>query len=75
MTNWDDEKECLKAVKENGWALQYVKNQTPEICLAAVKEDADALRYVKTVNCSYELKNYVLNNLREDLIKTYPSQI
>jgi hypothetical protein len=34
-------------VKQNGWALHYVKEQTPEICLAAVKEDGCALHYVK----------------------------
>jgi len=52
---WDDlsekknlsGKEALEAVKENGYALQYVINQTPEICLEAVKEDGNALRYVK----------------------------
>ena len=42
-----DQEQCLAAVKRNGCALQYVKDQTPEICLAAVKQDGYSLRYVK----------------------------
>jgi hypothetical protein len=37
----------------NGLALHYVKEQTPELCLAAVKENACALQYVKEQ--TYEL--------------------
>ena len=51
---WDDlsekknlsGKEALEAVKKNGYALQYVINQTPEIRLEAVKENGYALQYV-----------------------------
>ena len=39
--------EALEAVKRNGYALSYVKEQTPEVCLEAVKNDGYALRYVK----------------------------
>ena len=39
-------KEALAAVKQNGYALQYVSEQTEEICLAAVKQDGYALQYV-----------------------------
>ena len=35
------------AVKQNGYALQYVKDQTTEICLEAVKQSGDALQYAK----------------------------
>ena len=38
--------EALEAVKQNGDALRYVKEQTSDICLEAVKLDGDALRYV-----------------------------
>ena len=59
---WDDlsekknlsGKEALEAVKKNGYALQYVINQTPEICLEAVKKNGDALRYVKEDTFSNE---------------------
>ena len=33
-------------MKQNGYALQYVEEQTPEICLAAVKQNGYSLRYV-----------------------------
>ena len=37
----------LAAVTRNGCALQYVKEQTPDVVLAAVTADGDALQYVK----------------------------
>ena len=39
--------ELLNAVTRNGYALQYVQHQTPEICLAAVTQLGDALMYVR----------------------------
>ena len=41
------EEESLKAVRKNGFTVQYVKNQTDEICLEAVKKNGHALAYVK----------------------------
>ncbi|MCK5344881.1 MAG: DUF4116 domain-containing protein, partial [Candidatus Heimdallarchaeota archaeon] len=41
---------CLAAVTQNGYALQYVKKQTPEICLAAVTQNDCALQFVKNPN-------------------------
>ena len=46
MDVWYDAKYCLEAVKQNCYALQYVKDQTPEICLGAVKQNGQALQYV-----------------------------
>ena len=40
-TNHD---ECLEAVKQDGWALQYVKEQTEDICLEAVKQNGCTLQ-------------------------------
>ena len=37
---------ALKAVESNGYALQYVKDQTEAVCLKAVESDGEALRYV-----------------------------
>ena len=37
----------LTAVKQAGWAIQYVKEQTLEICMAAVKQDGRAIVHVK----------------------------
>lgn len=39
--------QILENVKQNGTALRYVKEQTPEICLEAVKQNGIALEYVK----------------------------
>ena len=38
---------ALVTVNQNGYALKYVKEQTPEICLAAVTRNGYALRYVE----------------------------
>ena len=37
----------LEAVKQGGYALRYVKEQTEAICLEAVKQGGYALQYVK----------------------------
>ena len=39
-------KQSLEAVKRNGDALQYVKDQTEAVALEAVKQDSYALQYV-----------------------------
>jgi ribosomal protein S2 len=38
---------AMEAVKQNGNALRYVKEQTESICMEAVKQDGYTLRYVK----------------------------
>ncbi len=47
IENWNDSEYCLVAVKENGYALEYVKEQTSEMCLEAVKRDGLTLKFVK----------------------------
>jgi len=44
---WDDDELCMLAVQQNGWALQYVKEQTLELCKLAVQQNEYALYYVK----------------------------
>ena len=39
-------KNAFAAVKNSGYALRYVKEQTPEICIEAVKNYGYALSYV-----------------------------
>ena len=39
--------EAIDKVKQNGYALQYVKEQTEEICKLAVSQSGYALKYVK----------------------------
>ena len=43
---WKDLEYCLAAVKHNGLALRFVKQQTQEICMAAVFNDHRALPFV-----------------------------
>ena len=38
--------EVLQELQQNGFALQYVQVQTPELCMAAVQEYGFALQYV-----------------------------
>ena len=38
---------ALKAVEKNGYALQYVRDQTEAVCLKAVEETGYALQYVR----------------------------
>ena len=45
--NPDNINECLAAVKEYGYVLCYVEEQTKDICLEAVKQNGLALQYVK----------------------------
>ena len=41
------EQQAIEAVKQNGHALQYVKDQSETICIEAVKRNGLALQYVK----------------------------
>ena len=63
--------ESLEAVKQNGDALQYVKEQSEAICLEAVKQNGDALRYVKEQSeaiCLEAIKQngYALKYVKEE---------
>lgn len=49
---------CQEAIRQDGWILQFVKKQTPEICLEAVKQDKEAFEFVKD-----KYRDYVFNNL------------
>lgn len=42
-----DEAEALAAVRQDGYALQYVQAQTEPVCLAAVKQYGHALQFVR----------------------------
>ena len=39
--------EALAAVRQDGWMLKYVKEQTPEMCLVAVQQSRLALKCVE----------------------------
>ena len=38
---------ALKVVEQDGYLLQYVKDQTEAVCLKAVEQNGHALMYVK----------------------------
>lgn len=38
--------ESLSILKQDGYVLQFVHNQTPELCEIALKQDGYALQYV-----------------------------
>ena len=63
---------CMEAVKQNGLALEYIKNQTPEICTVAVNNTKRALYYVsKNIEIVYSFK--YSNISTKDLIVDHKS--
>jgi hypothetical protein len=65
---------CLKAVKKDGFALQFVKKQTPEICLTAIKKFGYALEYVISQTpeiCMEAIKQVGLGFLKHNKNKVY----
>lgn len=44
---WNDYNFCLKKVKEHGYNLYAVKNQTLELCLEAMEYNPYTLKYVR----------------------------
>jgi hypothetical protein len=53
--------EALAAVKQDGYALKFVTEQTPEICMAAVKQNGYALKYVDK-SIFEDIEDYVIVN-------------
>ena len=41
---------AIKAVENDGDALQYVKDQTEAVCIKAVERNGDALQYVLNID-------------------------
>lgn len=55
---------CLAAVRQNGLALKYVKDQTNKICLEAVEKTGGALQYVENQTnaiCSVAVNKNIWN--------------
>ena len=46
IIDFKTKKEALSAVRQEGCALRYVKEQTEAVCLAAVRKNWDAIKYV-----------------------------
>jgi hypothetical protein len=43
----DNEKELLEAVKQNGFAIQFIKNPSEALKMAAVKQNGFAIQFIK----------------------------
>jgi hypothetical protein len=63
-------RECLAAVKECGWNLQFVPDElrTPELCLVAIAQDKGACQFVPKELLSEDRKEVLL---KEELLKKY----
>ena len=66
-------KDALEAVKNDGYALQYVVEQTEAICLEAVKQDRDALKYVEEQIFNHSLNGKIVSITIDN--KTYSATI
>ena len=60
-----NEQSALKAVEQNGDALQYVRDQTEAVCLKAVERNGDALRLV----LSFDLFEKIASKLSIEIEK------
>jgi hypothetical protein len=69
---WNIYNFCVKAVKKNGNALKYVKDQTPDLCLEAVKHNGRALKYVKDQTHEICLEAVKRNGHALRYVKTQP---
>ncbi len=78
MSYWDNKKNCLKALKNNGCNIKFMP-QTNELCLKAIKMTPEALKYIKTPNLEQcklfldEKKPLIYGNLEAYLSKEFLS--
>ena len=75
IEDWNDFEYCLEAVKQNGYALAFVKEQTHEMCLEAVKRDGLALEYVKDQTPEICLEAVKRNGCALEYVKEQTSDI
>jgi hypothetical protein len=47
MPDWYDETFFLRAIRQNGQYLRYIKCQTEELCLLALSRDPYAYKHIK----------------------------
>ena len=57
---------CLEAVKQNGEALRFVKEQTFEICFEAIKHDRKFIKYIEPKYLKYILKQCIKRIIPRD---------
>src|SRR6056297_3658011 len=65
----DDRSKDLETVKQNGRAIKYIKDPTPEMCLEAVKENGWAIKCIKDPTPEMCLEAVKQNGLAIEFIK------
>jgi ribosomal protein L24E len=55
LDKWNDDFFCLKAVKQNGMILRFVKTKTKEICLEAIRQNPTSLKFVEEYRQTQEI--------------------
>ena len=66
---------CIEAVKQYGFSLQYVKEQTSEICIEAVKQNGKALQFVKEQTSEICIQAINSNGLALQFVKEQTSEM
>ena len=67
---WNNYTLCLEAVKQNGWNLQWVSEQTEELCSLAIKQNGDVLMLVENQTEKLCLESVQCNGLNLFNVKT-----
>ncbi len=55
LTDWDNEADCMIALKQDGYDIQVVDTQTLALCIQAVKTSAYAIQH-----CKFQTKEMAL---------------
>ncbi len=58
IIDWDNEEECIQAVKGNAFNLEYVDTQTERMCLIAVRKRGMAIAFVHNKTLKLCLEAY-----------------
>ncbi len=66
---WHNYTFCIKAINQHGIALQYVKEQSPELLMEAVKQNGLALEYVKDQSSELLMEAVKQNGLALEYVK------
>ena len=75
LERYSTEKEKLAAVKEDGFAIQYIKNPSEKVQLAAVKRNRLAIRYIKNPSEEVQLEAVKQDGDALQYIKTNDDEI
>ena len=63
LLKWYDNDYCLEAVKQNGYALQFIENPTKKMCLTAITQDLHIIQFINIKKFPEVWDKYMLENL------------